>query len=75
MATEIETINARLGRIEAMLMKILGAKDNPYVAPQYVAIDAELAQVKATGGDIAAYYKNKAKADPEYRGNNGKSKK
>lgn len=59
--TDLDRINARLDGIERMLRELLSRNTGAVPVAPASGILAEIAQVKAAGGDLAAHFKEKAR--------------
>jgi hypothetical protein len=63
--TDLDLINTRLTAIETMLRQLLNQQPAARPVQQTASIMAEIAQVKAGGGDLKEYYRQKAKSEQQ----------
>ena len=71
--TDFDRINARLDAIETMLRQLLNQRAAATLPVHHAAdIMTEIAQVKAAGGDLREYFKDKAKSEQQRERRKGK---
>ena len=62
---DLQRIESRLDTIEGLLRQLLGRSSVPgHGLPEHVLeLKGEIASVRAAGGDLVQYFKDKARAD------------